>query len=135
MAFAECCVLRAVGSKCCIITSSFPLAKCSSLVLVNSDMVFTVLWLCFCEPRLRLDEPPPPPPMVTNPLLGFLYAFLPLVERLRLANKGANQVLNNGKVLGRLVVMTAMKVSLVPHSAASCPPSTGSCDKISLLLQ
>jgi hypothetical protein len=39
-----------------------------------------------------------------------------------LGRKGANQVLRRGKIMGRFVVMTAIKVSRVPHEAALSPP-------------
>ena len=36
--------------------------------------------------------------------------------------------------MGRFVVTTAIKVSLVPHAAATCPPLTGSWRNISQVL-
>lgn len=102
----------------CIFTSSCALTIPSSLSLSNV--------IC----RLRLDAPPPPPPpIVTNPLAGVLYVFLLLLEPSMVGRKGASHVLIRGKVMGRFVVTTAMKVSLVPHEAASCPPWMGSWGK------
>lgn len=67
--------------------------------------------------RLRLEAPPPP--IDTKPLPGDLYTLLLAEERNVLGSIGASQDLNNGKIIGKFVVMTAMNVSLVPHSAAN----------------
>lgn len=83
---------------------------------LSLNVMFSVIGLAVLGPlRFRGVDAGPPPPMLTKPV-GVLHDFLD--ERSKLPQNGVSHTRKRGNSMGRLVVMTATKASLVPHSPA-----------------
>lgn len=83
---------------------------------LSLNVIFAVIGFAVRGRFRGVDESPPPPPNVTRPV-GVLYDFFD--DRRALPQRGASQTLNNGKSMGRFVVITATNASLVPQDPAS----------------
>jgi hypothetical protein len=72
---------------------------------------------------LRPSFEGPPPPMVRKSL-GVLYALRE--DPSMVPSQGCSHVLRSGNIIGRFVVITAVKASRTPHAPASWAPLIGS---------
>lgn len=108
------------------LSSAQPLTSCIlTFSIMRSSLSLKemlVIGLAVGGPRPRQLAPlaPAPPPPIVCMFLGVPpESFVDFLVEVRVPMRGDSQPLNNGKIIGRLVVTTAMKDSRTAHDPAS----------------